>query len=310
MYAATASFRSSRPVNGSQLLASSSPTAARVASTASSGGGMSVSRFSRRRTSGSSPAAAATRSMLKPGMWSSRLTGTVPQLKPRLPRRGVGDRKRRREAGNGQPHAAPRGMAVGLRQKVGRTDEQEEAGVEREQVAEPALRYVDSGADDCAEQRRDRVDQEPDPRASPVAALPQDEADGVHPICEVEDDEQAGRRADVKGEPDPETVDEAVQRQAGRTERADPGVRARLLGFVAVMQDEHPLDEEEADEPRSDERRDATRRIECFNRLRQDVEQRDRDDDPAGESNQRRDLALETKRHEPADQRGEEGRHC
>jgi hypothetical protein len=35
---------------------------------------MSVSRFSKRSTSGSSPAAAATRSMLKPGMWSRRAT--------------------------------------------------------------------------------------------------------------------------------------------------------------------------------------------------------------------------------------------
>ena len=38
MYAATASLRSSRPVKGSQLFASSSPIAARVASSAASGG--------------------------------------------------------------------------------------------------------------------------------------------------------------------------------------------------------------------------------------------------------------------------------
>ena len=43
-------------------------------STASAGGGMSVSRFSKRSTSGSLPAAAATRSMLKPGMPSRRRT--------------------------------------------------------------------------------------------------------------------------------------------------------------------------------------------------------------------------------------------
>jgi len=46
---ATASLRSSRPVNGSQLFASSSPIAARVAAIAASGGAMSVSRFSSRR---------------------------------------------------------------------------------------------------------------------------------------------------------------------------------------------------------------------------------------------------------------------
>src|SRR5438105_2804546 len=77
MKAATASFRSSRPLNGSQLFASSSPIAARVASIASAGGGMSVSRFSSRRTSGSSPAAAATRSILNPGMASRRVPTTA-----------------------------------------------------------------------------------------------------------------------------------------------------------------------------------------------------------------------------------------
>src|SRR5919198_939125 len=77
MYAATARLRSSRPVNGSQLFASSSPIAVRVASMASAGGGRSVSRFSKRRTSGSSPAAAATRSMLKPGICSRRWTLTA-----------------------------------------------------------------------------------------------------------------------------------------------------------------------------------------------------------------------------------------
>src|SRR5438034_137426 len=60
--------------NGGQLLASSSPMAARVASMAASGGGISVSRFSIRRMSGSVPAAAATRSMLKPGICPRRLT--------------------------------------------------------------------------------------------------------------------------------------------------------------------------------------------------------------------------------------------
>jgi len=61
-------------VNGNQLFASPSPIAARVASIASGGGGMSVSRFSIRRMSRSSPAAAATRSILKPGMVSRRRT--------------------------------------------------------------------------------------------------------------------------------------------------------------------------------------------------------------------------------------------
>src|SRR3989337_3957829 len=71
---ATASLRSSRPVNGSQLLPSYVSIAALVASIAAAGGRRSVSRFSMRRTSVSSPAAAATRSILKPGMSSRRLT--------------------------------------------------------------------------------------------------------------------------------------------------------------------------------------------------------------------------------------------
>ena len=95
-------------------------------------------------------------------------------------------------------------------------------------------------------------------RASPVAALPQDEADGVHPVGEVvadhgQEDEQPGRRAHVQREADPEAVQEAVQREAGGAERADTRVRPRLLGLVAVVEDEHAFDEEEADEPGTDE---------------------------------------------------------
>ena len=104
MYAATASFMSSRPVNGSQLFASSSPSAARVASTASGGGGMSVSRFSIRSTSGSSPAAAATRSIDETGdviesayahAWRNptiRSHGLRDARDPRGPGAGPGDR--------------------------------------------------------------------------------------------------------------------------------------------------------------------------------------------------------------------------
>ena len=150
-------------------------------------------------------------------------------------------------------------------------------------------------------------------RASPVAALPQHEADGVHPVGEVvadhrEEHEQPGRRVHVEREADPEPVQEAVEREAGRAERADARVRPRLLGLVAVVEDEHAFDEEEADEPGTDERHHAARRVDQVERLRQDVEERDRDDDAAGERDHRRELLAQAERDEPAEHRRDRGR--
>jgi len=61
----------------------------------------------------------------------------------------------------------------------------------------------------------------------------------------------------VEGKADPEPVQEAVQREAGRAERADARVRPRLLGLVAMVEDEDAFHEEEADEPGPDECRHA-----------------------------------------------------
>ena len=58
---------------------------------------------------------------------------------------------------------------------------------------------------------------------------------------------------------------------------------ARLLGLVAMVQHEHALDEEEADEPGTDDRRHPARRVDQIECFREHVEERDRDDDAAGE---------------------------
>ena len=68
---------------------------------------------------------------------------------------------------------------------------------------------------------------------------------------------------------------------------ADLGVRARLLRLVAVVQDERALREEEAEEARADEPGDPLRVADGLDRLRQHVEERDGDDDPARERDQR-----------------------
>ena len=192
-------------------------------------------------------------------------------------------------------------MRVG--QEVGRAHEEEEAGVDREQLAEGLLGDVERGADDRSQQRRDRDDREPGDRTSPRASLVKDEGDRVQPVREVvrdhcEEDEHARRGVDAERDPDPQAVDERVDRDRARAERADVAVSARLLGGVAVVQDEQPLGEEEADEPGADERPHAVRVVEDLDRLRQDVEQRDRDDDTARERDRRREVAAQAERRE------------
>ena len=81
--------------------------------------------------------------------------------------------------------------------------------------------------------------------------------------------------------PMPEPVDEAVHGEAERPGHADLMVRARLLGVVAVVQDEHALEQEEAEEPGADQQPDLVGVSEQLHRLRADVEERDRDDDAA-----------------------------
>ena len=75
-----------------------------------------------------------------------------------------------------------------------------------------------------------------------------------------------------------------MDRDRTGSERADVAVSPRLLGGVAVVQDEQPLGEEEADEPGAHEHPHPLRVVEDLDRLRQHVEQRDRDDDAAAVS--------------------------
>ena len=84
-------------------------------------------------------------------------------------------------------------------------------------------------------------------------------------------------------------------------------VRPRLLRLVAVMQDERALREEEEEEARADVQADALGIADRLDRLRQDVEERDRDDHAAGQRDRGREVAGEAQGDEAA-QRGWRGR--
>src|SRR5581483_1082662 len=116
-------------------------------------------------------------------------------------------------------------------------------------------------------------------------------------------DEQPGSGVQAEREPDRQAVEKAVRRQAGGPERADARVRPRLLRLVTVVEDEQALGEEEREEARADERRHPTRVADRVDRLRQHVEERDRDDDPAAERDQRVDPAAEPERERAAEER-------
>ena len=104
----------------------------------------------------------------------------------------------------------------------------------------------------------------------------------------------------MEGEADPEPVDQAVDREAGRAERADPMVRPGLVRLVAVMKDEDALSHEEEEEAGADDRERVSRIVQRPKRLRKDVEEGDRDDDAAGERDQRRQLPTQAQREETA----------
>ena len=76
-------------------------------------------------------------------------------------------------------------MSVRLRQKVGRAHEEEEPGVDGEQVAEMQFADGDDRADDRAEDRRCCVECEPPHRRADGAALLEDERHRVHAVGEV-----------------------------------------------------------------------------------------------------------------------------
>ena len=128
-------------------------------------------------------------------------------------------------------------------QQVGRAHEEEEACVDGEQLAERVLRDGDEDADRRPHERRQRVHRQPAQGPSQVAPLAEHEVDRIEPIGEVvgddrEEDEEAGCRVELEGQPDSEAVDEAVQREPGCAEGADLRVRLRLLRLVAMMQDD------------------------------------------------------------------------
>ena len=111
----------------------------------------------------------------------------------------------------------------------------------------------------------------------------------------------------MEGQSDPEPVDEAVKRKARGAERADLCVGPRLLGLVAVVQDDQPLGEEEREKAHADEPCDALGVVHRLDRLRQHVEERHRDDDPAGERDQRHQLAVQPECDQAAGQRRDDG---
>ena len=117
-------------------------------------------------------------------------------------------------------------------------------------------------------------------------ALVEDERDRVETVGEVvcdhgDEDEDARRGVDVEGQSDAEPVDEGVDRERARSERAHVRVGARLFRRIAMVEHEQPLGEEEGQEPDPDQHTDALRVVEDLDRLRQHVEQCDGHHDAA-----------------------------
>ncbi len=175
-----------------------------------------------------------------------------------------------------------------------------------------ALRQRQRAPDDRPSERREGVGGQPAHRLAAVVALPEHEADGVEAVREVvtddrEEDEQPRRGVEVEREADAEPVHEAVEREARRAERAHRGVRARLLLLVAVVEDEHALGQEEEQEARAGDGGRAPGAADRVERLGQDVEQRHRDDDAAGQGDQRLEVAMEPQGEQAAEQRRDDG---
>ncbi|MGN6587329.1 MAG: hypothetical protein ACTHKT_07655 [Solirubrobacterales bacterium] len=100
----------------------------------------------------------------------------------------------------------------------------------------------------------------------------------LRPVGEVvadhrQEDEQARGRVDAESEADPEAVDEAVDREAGGTEHADPRAGESLDRLGAVVEDEQPLSEEEAEEAGGDEGSGDVVVADVLEALREDVQE-------------------------------------
>ena len=95
-----------------------------------------------------------------------------------------------------------------------------------------------------------------------------------------------------------------VYRESGGAQRADTGMRLRLLRIVSVVQDEVPVGDEEEDEPRTDEGHHPVLVPDSLERLRNEVEQRDGNDDAAREGDRRLQLAVQAQTEASARKRG------
>ena len=122
-----------------------------------------------------------------------------------------------------------------------------------------------------------------------------------------EEDEQPGLGREAEREPDPEPVDEAVQRQPGRAKSADLGVRVDVLCVVSVVEDERPLGDEEEDEAGADEEPEQLRVIQRLGRFGQHLEERHRDDDSPRERDRGRELARAGARQTAVEKDGQPG---
>src|SRR5262249_31863511 len=104
-------------------------------------------------------------------------------------------------------------------------------------------------------------------------------------------------------------VDQAVDRKRAGPERAHSRMRARLVRLVAMMEDEDALGEEKEHEAHADDC-ERVPRLEKPKRLRKHVEERNGDDDAAGQGNHRRQFAAQAEREEAACERGEDRDPC
>ena len=199
-------------------------------------------------------------------------------------------------------------MAVRLRQEIRGADVEEDSRVQREQLAERVLGDLNGGAERGTEERCDCDHREPANGGPTAAALAQDEGHGVQTVGEVvghhrQQHEDPGRGVQAEGEPDCEPVGEGVHRERSGAQRTDTRMRLRLLRIVSVVQDEVSVGDEEEDEPRADERHDPVLVPDRIEGLRNEVEERDGNDDAARERDRRLQLPMQAQTQAAAGER-------